>query len=185
MSARRPQGNGYDGSGGATPRGDSGSAGISGDGGTGEAGRSPLRCGRGIMNGMHGTLRNAPGRGEGTGAVGRPGGGEAGKGPGRGAVTSAAPDTQAGGAGNREGRAPGRTRRALRLAAAGDPQSSGGMAFAQLRGGGGEATGEAPAATADGDPQRSAARRDYDGGWGWGGEAQRLAACNIQGHGTG
>ena len=126
ISARRPQGNGYDGSGGAAPRGNSGSAGISGDGGTGEAGRSPLSCGRRIMDGMHGTLRNAPGRGEGTGAVVRQGGGEAGKGPGRDAVTGAAPDTRAGGAGHGEGRAPGRTRQALRLAAAGKPQRSGG-----------------------------------------------------------
>ncbi len=66
------------------------------------------------MNGMRSKLRNAPGRGEGTGAAGRPGGVEAGKGPGRGAVTGAAPDTR-----DREGRAPGRARQALRLAAAG------------------------------------------------------------------
>lgn len=75
ISARRPQGNGYDGTGGAAPRGDSGSAGISGDGETGKAGRSPLSCGRGIMNGTRGTLCNASGRGEGNGAAGRPGGG--------------------------------------------------------------------------------------------------------------
>jgi len=86
ISARRPQGNGYDGTGGAAPRGNSVSGGISGDGGTEEADRSPLSCGRGIMDGLRDTLRNAPGWGEGTGDGSRPGGGEGRQGAGAGGL---------------------------------------------------------------------------------------------------